>query len=69
MTLSTRSQMSLSTANEPVLQAVAEVLLPSKYHVPELCLIMDNKKKKGDGKYGFVDIFILGDDVKKKISI
>ncbi|GES77266.1 hypothetical protein GLOIN_2v1774865 [Rhizophagus clarus] len=68
--LSTRSRMSLSSANEPVLQAIVELILPSQYHVPELCLIMNNIKKKGNGRFGFVDIFVLGEEIKKNyISI
>ncbi|GES85176.1 hypothetical protein GLOIN_2v1774865 [Rhizophagus clarus] len=35
MRLLARSRMSLFSANEPVLQAIVEVLLPLKYHVPE----------------------------------
>lgn len=62
--------MSLSSANESVLQAIIELLLPSKYRVPELCLITNHTKKKGDGKFGFLDIFLLGEEIKKKyISI
>ncbi|CAB4375748.1 unnamed protein product [Rhizophagus irregularis] len=49
--LLTRSQISLSSANEPVLQAIVENLLPLKYRIPELSLVMDvglikNQKKK-----------------------
>jgi hypothetical protein len=64
-TLLTRSQISLSSANEPVFQAIVEFLLPSKYRVPELCLIMNSSKKKGEGRFGFVDVFILGEDIKR----
>ncbi|GBB83416.1 hypothetical protein RclHR1_10140001 [Rhizophagus clarus] len=67
--LSTRSQRSLSSANEPVLQAIVEFLLPSKHHVPELCLIMNNTKKKGNGKFGFLDIFVLGEEIKNYINL
>ncbi|GBB88186.1 hypothetical protein RclHR1_14710003 [Rhizophagus clarus] len=63
--LSTRSRMSLSSANEPVLQAIVELLFPLKHHVPELCLIMNNTKKKGNGRFGFVDIFVLGEEIEK----
>ncbi|CAI2187269.1 18886_t:CDS:1, partial [Funneliformis geosporum] len=34
--LRTRSRMLLSSMNEPVLQAICERLLPSKYRIPEL---------------------------------
>jgi hypothetical protein len=62
--------MSLLTANEPVLQAIVELNLPSKHRAPELCLVMNNIKKKGDGKFGYVDIFVLGDETRSNyISI
>ncbi|CAB4477932.1 unnamed protein product [Rhizophagus irregularis] len=57
--LSTRSQMSLFSANEPVLQAIVESLLPLKYHVPELSLVIDGTKLKGSGRFGYSDIFVL----------
>ncbi|GES84916.1 hypothetical protein GLOIN_2v1781474 [Rhizophagus clarus] len=46
-------------ADEPVLQAIVESLLPLKYCVPELSLIMDGKKQKGSGRFGYSDIFVL----------
>ena len=52
--------MSLYSASEAVLQAVVEILLPSKHRVPELCLVMDGKKQKGSGHFGYLDLFILG---------
>ncbi|GBC02385.1 hypothetical protein RclHR1_00460023 [Rhizophagus clarus] len=57
--LSTRSRMSLSSANESMLQAIVESLLPLKYRIPELSLVMDGKKQKGSGRFGYLDIFIL----------
>ncbi|GES81833.1 hypothetical protein GLOIN_2v1781474 [Rhizophagus clarus] len=57
--LSTRSRMSLSSANESMLQAIVESLLPLKYRIPELSLVMDGKKPKGSGRFGYLDIFIL----------
>jgi hypothetical protein len=69
-TLLSRSQISLSTANEHVLQAIVELLLPSQYRVPELCLVANNTKRKGDGRFGFLDIFVLAEEMKKSyISI
>ncbi|CAB4442375.1 unnamed protein product [Rhizophagus irregularis] len=41
------SKMSLSSANESMLQAIVEILLPLKYRIPELSLVMDGKKPKG----------------------
>jgi hypothetical protein len=60
--LVTRSQKSLSTADEPVLQVIIEKLLPPKCYIPELSLVMDGKLQKGSGRYGFSDIFILGNN-------
>src|SRR6266496_4820421 len=57
--LLTRSRMSLSSADEPVLQAIVESLLPLKYCIPELSLVMDGKKLKGLGRFGYSDIFIF----------
>ncbi|CAB4381601.1 unnamed protein product [Rhizophagus irregularis] len=60
-TLLTRSRRSLYSANESVLQVTIELLLPSKYRVPELCLIMNTAMNKGNGKFGFLDVFVLGE--------
>ncbi|CAB4479620.1 unnamed protein product [Rhizophagus irregularis] len=60
-TLLTRSRRSLYSANESVLQVTIELLLPSKYRVPELCLIMNTAVNKGNGKFGFLDVFVLGE--------
>ncbi|CAB4410515.1 unnamed protein product [Rhizophagus irregularis] len=57
--LLTRSRMSLSLADESMLQAIVESLLPLKYRIPELSLVMDGKKSKGSGHFGYSDIFIL----------
>ncbi|CAB4399138.1 unnamed protein product [Rhizophagus irregularis] len=57
--LLTRSRMSLSLANESMLQAIIESLLPLKYRIPELSLVMDGKKLKGSGRFGYSDIFVL----------
>ncbi|RGB43452.1 hypothetical protein C1646_661479 [Rhizophagus diaphanus] len=51
--------MSLSSADEAVLQAIVESLLPLKYCIPELSLVMDGTKLKGFGRFGYSDIFIL----------
>ncbi|CAB4399584.1 unnamed protein product [Rhizophagus irregularis] len=60
-TLLTRSRRSLYSANESVLQVTIELILPSKYRVPELCLIMNTAVNKGNGKFGFLDVFVLGE--------
>ncbi|CAB4477931.1 unnamed protein product [Rhizophagus irregularis] len=39
--------------------AIIESLLPLKYHIPELSLVMDGKKLKGSGRFGYSDIFVL----------
>ncbi|CAB4479618.1 unnamed protein product [Rhizophagus irregularis] len=57
--LLTRSRMSLSSANESMLQAIVESLLPLKYRIPELSLVMDGKQPKGSGRFGYSDVFIL----------
>jgi hypothetical protein len=57
--LSSRSRMSLASANEYVLQAIVENLLPLKYCIPELTLVMNSQRPKGSGRFGFSDIFIL----------
>ncbi|CAH1769810.1 3422_t:CDS:2, partial [Entrophospora sp. SA101] len=67
--LITRSRMSLRSANEPVLQAIVEILLPSRYHVPELCLVMNSKKQKGSGHFGYLDVFVLGGAEGNNISL
>ena len=59
--LKSRSKMSLMSANEPVLQAIVEALLPVKRRVPELLLVMDGMKKKGSGRFGMADVFVLSD--------
>ncbi|RGB41552.1 hypothetical protein C1646_751974 [Rhizophagus diaphanus] len=51
----------LVSANESVLQVTIELLLPSRYRVPELCLIMNTAVNKGNGKFSFLDVFVLGE--------
>ena len=51
--------MSLMSANEYVLQGIVESLLPLQYRVPELALVMDSQKQKGNGRFGYSDIFVL----------
>ncbi|CAB4373503.1 unnamed protein product [Rhizophagus irregularis] len=67
--LLTRSQMSLSSADEPVLQVIVENLLPPKYCVPELALVINGKKSKGTGRFGFSDIFVLSKTGNNNVSL
>ncbi|PKY48292.1 hypothetical protein RhiirA4_463850 [Rhizophagus irregularis] len=67
--LLSRSRMSLSSANEPVLQAIVEKLIPLKYCIPELSLVMDGKKPKGLGRFGYSDIFILSKEGDNNIIL
>ncbi|RUP43098.1 hypothetical protein BC936DRAFT_137605 [Jimgerdemannia flammicorona] len=57
--LSSRATRSLITSNEAVLQGVVEFLF-DKLHlrVPELRLVVNATKEYGNGRYGFVDVFI-----------
>lgn len=51
---------SIKTTNEAVLQTAVELLLDhSELRIPELQLVMDGTKQKGDGRFGFADIFLL----------
>ncbi|GES81632.1 hypothetical protein GLOIN_2v1771827 [Rhizophagus clarus] len=61
--------MSLFSADEAVLQAIVESLLPLKYRIPELSLIMDGKKQKGSGRFGYSDIFVLKEISNDNISL
>ncbi|GES81635.1 hypothetical protein GLOIN_2v1781474 [Rhizophagus clarus] len=67
--LLSRSKMSLFSADEAVLQAIVESLLPLKHRVPELSLIMDGKKQKGTGRFGYSDIFVLKEIGDRYISL
>jgi len=60
--LADRPLRSLIASNEAVLQGVVEILLdPPRTRVPELYLVMNGNKQKGDGRFGFPDMFIVGD--------
>ena len=62
--LQTRSLRSLELSSEPVLQGIVECLLdPPDKSIPELCLVINKTKKKGEGRYGFIDIFIPPRDI------
>src|SRR3954469_25501158 len=62
--LKTRTLRSEKSAKESVLQGVVELLLDEpNSRVPELRLVLDGTKKCGDGRFGFVDVFILPMDI------
>ncbi|CAG8683252.1 5717_t:CDS:2 [Dentiscutata erythropus] len=44
--------MSLALTNEEVLQGIVETLFPLRYRIPQLRLVMNGQKKKGEGRYG-----------------
>ncbi|GES88145.1 hypothetical protein GLOIN_2v1781474 [Rhizophagus clarus] len=69
ISLISRSQMSLFSADEAVLQAIVEGLLPRKYRIPELFLVMDGKKQKGSGRFGYSDIFVVKGTGDNNISL
>ena len=58
--LQTRALRSLMTTNESVLQGLVEVLIdePDR-RITELRLVVDGTREKGDGRYGFVDLFLF----------
>ncbi|KAI8345922.1 hypothetical protein B0O80DRAFT_471260 [Mortierella sp. GBAus27b] len=57
--LQSRATRSIQNANEAVLQGIVEVLWNEpNNHVPKLCLVIDGTKGPGQGRYGFVDIFV-----------
>ncbi|CAG8601445.1 7991_t:CDS:2, partial [Dentiscutata heterogama] len=60
---------SIRSANEDILHTAFELLLPSKHHRSELCLVVDPKKERGDGRYGFIDIFLDGTNDKQPINV
>ncbi|GET02206.1 hypothetical protein GLOIN_2v1488473 [Rhizophagus clarus] len=61
--------MSLCSTDEAVLQAIVEGLLPQKYCLPELFLVMDGKKQKGSGRFGYSDIFVVKSTGDNNISL
>ena len=55
----TRALRSFFSANEAMLQSTVEFTLDKpRYRVPELRLVVDGNKEKGEGRYGFADLFI-----------
>ena len=55
----TRALRSFNSANEATFQGIVEIILDKPNdRVPELALVMDGTKIKGEGRYGFADIFI-----------
>jgi len=53
------SSYSLLNANEAMLQAVTELLLP-KQQDSGVILLIDNTKSRGDGRFGFVNLIFGG---------
>src|SRR5919205_602304 len=45
------------------------MLLPLKHRIPEFCLVIDGKKQKGNGRFGYLDIFVLGETKGNNICI
>jgi hypothetical protein len=45
--------MSLSSADESVLQVIVKNLLLLRHHIPEFALVIDGKKSKGNGCFFF----------------
>ncbi|CAB4436536.1 unnamed protein product [Rhizophagus irregularis] len=67
--LSTRSQISLSSANKPVLQAIVENLLPLKYRIPELSLVMDGIENNNISlELKYIPLVGLIKNIKKKFN-
>ncbi|GBB92626.1 hypothetical protein RclHR1_20350001 [Rhizophagus clarus] len=65
--LLSRSQMSLYSADKSVLQAIVESLLPRKYRIPELSLVMDVSLMKNiKDKYGANDLENLDKFLEKE---
>ncbi|CAG8517504.1 14007_t:CDS:1, partial [Dentiscutata erythropus] len=54
--------MLLALANEEVLQGIVESLLLLKYHIPQLRLVMNSHKERGEGRFGFLDMFMVGEN-------
>ena len=54
-----RAIRSTSTAGEESIQSIVELLLSEAPKVvAEMCLVVDGSKRHGDGRFGFVDIFL-----------
>ncbi|CAJ0748053.1 5903_t:CDS:2, partial [Entrophospora sp. SA101] len=58
------SSYSFLNANEAILQAVTELLLPNN-RIPELCLLIDNTKSRGDTDF---DKYIENEDESKLLE-
>jgi hypothetical protein len=53
-----RPYRSVTNSNEAAFQAVIEMICFDTVRcVPELCLLVDPTKQRGDGRFGFVDLF------------
>ena len=57
--LQDRPVRSASDMNESVFQAIIEaIFVETGPCLPELCLVVDPTKERGDGRYGFIDLFL-----------
>ncbi|PKY59782.1 hypothetical protein RhiirA4_482808 [Rhizophagus irregularis] len=59
----------LLLAYKPVLQAIVENLLLLKYCISELSLVINGKKPKGSGHFGYSDIFILSKEGNNNVIL
>jgi hypothetical protein len=46
--------------NEVAFQTAVELLLPTNHWCSELRLVIDSSKISGEGRFGFIDIFVNG---------
>jgi hypothetical protein len=59
--LESRSVRAVKTASESMLQTIVELIWAEDDRcTPELCLVTDPERQYGDGRLGFVDLFITG---------
>jgi len=57
--LQDRPVRSASNMNESVFQAIIEaIFVETGPCLPELCLVVEPTKERGDGQYGFIDLFL-----------
>ncbi|CAB4376304.1 unnamed protein product [Rhizophagus irregularis] len=59
----------IDLAYEDFISVTVKLLLPLRYRVPELCLIMNAAMSKGNGRFGFLDVFVLGESYISMIEL